>query len=105
MVEEGKINNHAAKEVFEIVAQTGDNPQAIVKEKSLEQIGSTDELEKIVQEIVTDNPAQVEQYKSGNERILGFFVGQAMKKTQGKGNPKIIQEILNKLLTPPSTLN
>ncbi len=98
MVEEGTINNHAAKEVFEIVAQTGQEPSEVVKEKGLEQIGSTDKLESIVKEIIDANPKQVEQFKSGNERIFGFFVGQAMKKTQGKGNPKIIGDLLKKLI-------
>ncbi len=98
MLESGKINNHAAKEVFEIVAQTGKEPADIVKEKGLEQIGSADELEKIVKEIIEANPSQVEAFKNGNERLIGFFVGQAMKRTQGKGNPKMIQDILKKYL-------
>ncbi len=98
MIEDGKINGHAAKEVFEAVAQTGKEPADIVKEKGLEQIGSADELEAIVKEIIAANPKQVEQYRGGNERIFGFFVGQGMKKTQGKGNPKILQELFKKHL-------
>ncbi|MCK5632635.1 Asp-tRNA(Asn)/Glu-tRNA(Gln) amidotransferase subunit GatB [bacterium] len=98
LVESGKINNRAAKEVFEIVAQTGQNPEEIVKEKGLEQIGSVDQLEEIVKTIVESNPDMVEKYKSGKDRLFGFFVGQAMKKTQGKGDPKIIQELLKKHL-------
>ncbi len=102
LVESGKINNHAAKEVFESVAQSGENPANIVKEKGLEQIGSVDELEKIVKEVMDANPDNVAQYRQSpddrKQRLSGFFVGQAMKKTQGKGNPKMIQEILKKLL-------
>ncbi|MFC1870639.1 Asp-tRNA(Asn)/Glu-tRNA(Gln) amidotransferase subunit GatB [Candidatus Dependentiae bacterium] len=102
LVESGVINNRAAKEVFEQVAQTGKDPQLVVKEKGLEQIGSTDELEAIVKQIIADNPANVEQYKQApddrKQRLSGFFVGQAMKKTQGKGNPKILQELLKKHL-------
>ena len=98
MIESDKINNHAAKEVFSIVAQTGKNPAEIVKEKGLEQIGSSDALEIIIKKIIDANPEQVQQLKAGNERLMGFFVGQAMKESQGKGNPKIIQEILKKLL-------
>lgn len=98
MLESDKINNHAARQVFELVAQTGSDPIAIVKEKGLEQIGSSDELEAIIKEIIEANPNQVAEFKGGNERLIGFFVGQAMKKTQGKGNPKIIQELLKKLL-------
>ena len=99
MLELNKINNHTAKEVFEVVAQTGKDPKIIVKEKGLEQIGSPEELEVIAKEIVDANPNQVAEYKAGNERLLGFFIGQAMKKTQGKGNPSLIQEIFRKLLS------
>lgn len=98
LLESDKINNHAAKEVFTLVAQTGSDPIALVKEKGLEQIGSSDELEKIIQKIIDANPNEVAGFKGGNERLLGFFVGQAMKQTQGKGNPKMIQDIINKLL-------
>jgi len=98
LLEQDKINNHAAKEVFAIVAQTGQEPADVVKEKGLEQIGSAQELEKIVKEIIEANPDNAAKYKAGNERLMGFFVGQAMKKTQGKGNPKIIQELLKKHL-------
>lgn len=99
LLDNGTINAAAAKEVFEIVAQTRQAPADLVKEKGLEQIGSVEELEVIVKEIVANNPAQVEQYKSGKDKMFGFFVGQAMKKTQGKGNPKIIQELLKKHLS------
>ena len=99
LLEEGVINNHAAQQVFEIVAQTGQEPEKIVEEKGLKQVGSVEELEKIIAEIVQQNPKQVEQFKAGNQRLFGFFVGQSMKKTQGKGNPKVIQELLKKKLT------
>jgi aspartyl-tRNA(Asn)/glutamyl-tRNA(Gln) amidotransferase subunit B len=98
LLELDKINNHAAKEVFTIVAQTGDDPLAVVKAKGLEQIGSSDELQKIIETIIENNPNEVSGFKGGNERLLGFFVGQAMKQTQGKGNPKMIQEIIYRLL-------
>ncbi len=99
LYEKGTINAAAAKEVFAIVAETGQKPADVVKEKGLEQIGSVEELEAIVKEIVDAHPQQAEQYKSGKDRMFGFFVGQAMKKTQGKGNPKIIQELLKKHLS------
>jgi len=98
MLEKDIINNHAAKEVFTIVAQTGENPVAIVKEKGLEQIGISEELEAMIKAIVDNNPGQVAGYKSGNDRLFGFFVGEAMKQTKGKGNPKIIQDLLKKYL-------
>ena len=95
----GAINNRAAQEVFEVVAQEGTNPTQVVKDKGLEQIGDTAELEKIVKEIVDANPDNVAAYKSGKDRLFGFFVGQAMKQTKGKGNPKIINELLKKYLS------
>ena len=98
LLEKGVINNHAAKQVFEIVAKTGQDPLQVVKEQGLEQVGSADELEKIVKEIIAANPENVAEYKSGKQKIFGFFVGQAMQKTGGKGNPKVIQELLKKHL-------
>lgn len=99
MLEKGVINGHAAKELFEIVAQTGQVPMAVVKEKGLEQMGSIEELDAIIQSIVAENPQMVAEYKSGKDKLFGFFVGQAMKRTQGKGNPQIIQDLLKKYLS------
>lgn len=98
MVSSGTINAGAAKQVFEIVAQTGKDPQVVVQEEGLEQIGSVEELEVIVKKIVDENPDNVAAYKAGKERVFGFFVGQAMKQTQGKGNPHLIQELVKKYL-------
>lgn len=100
MLDSDKINNHAAKQVFEVVAQTGKDPAEIVKELGLEQVGSHDEIEAIIKEIIASNPTQVRQYKEdGQIKLFGYFVGQAMAKTQGKGNPKVIQELLKKHLS------
>lgn len=98
MLDEGVINNHAAKEVFETVATTGQDPVGIVKERGLEQVGASQELETIIKKVVTDNPHQAQQYREGKDKLFGFFVGQAMKETQGKGNPKVIKELLKKYL-------
>lgn len=98
LLDQDKINNHAAKEIFLTIAQTDGDPESIVKEKGLEQVGSTQELEIIVKEIIAQNPNEVTQYKAGKDRLIGFFVGQAMQKTQGKGNPKILQELFKKHL-------
>lgn len=99
LLENGTINNRAAQQVFAIVAQTGRQPEDIVKEQGLEQIGSQKELEKIVASIIDENPHEVAQYKSGKDKLFGFFVGQAMKKTDGKADPKIIQDLLKKHLS------
>lgn len=98
LLDNGSINNHAAQEVFLVVAQTGADPRTVVKERGLEQIGSAEELEKIITDILAAHPQEVTDYKAGKERLFGFFVGVAMKKTQGKGNPTVIQALLKKFL-------
>lgn len=98
MLDQGVINNTAAKEVFELVAQGGQDPELIVEQKGLKQIGSQEELEKIVQAVVAAHPELIEQYKAGKQNVVGFLIGSCMKATGGKGNPKMLQEILKKYL-------
>lgn len=98
LIDKEIINNRIAQEVFKIMAQTGADAKDIVKERGLEQVGSSQEFENIIQEIVNSHPKEVEGYRSGKEKLFGFFVGQAMQKTKGKGNPKIINELLKKYL-------
>lgn len=98
LIDKGVINTRAAQEIFAEVAQTGKEPQAIVQEKGLEQVGDTAELEKIVQEIIAANPQQTAAYRAGQTKLFGFFVGQAMAKTKGRGNPQIINDLLKKHL-------
>ncbi|MCK4650744.1 Asp-tRNA(Asn)/Glu-tRNA(Gln) amidotransferase subunit GatB [Candidatus Babeliales bacterium] len=97
-LDKGIINTKTAQDVFLEMAKTEKSPEIIIKEKGLQQIGSFEDLEKIVLEIIKNNPEQVNKYRSGKERLFTFFVGQAMKETKGKGNPKIIQELLKKHL-------
>ncbi|BDC35253.1 aspartyl/glutamyl-tRNA(Asn/Gln) amidotransferase subunit B [Candidatus Dependentiae bacterium Noda2021] len=99
LIEKGTINNRSAQEVFIDIAHTGKSPEEIVKEKGLEQIGSADELEAIIKDLIAGFPEQVAQYKSGKDKMFGFFVGQAMAKTKGKGDPRVIQELLKKHLS------
>lgn len=99
MVDESIINNSAAKEVFEEIAISGADPEKIVELKGLKQIGSIDELEKIVLKVLQENPTLIEQYKSGKQNVFGFLVGTCMKASGGKGNPKIMQELLKKHLS------
>ncbi len=100
LLENKIINNRAAQEVFEIVAQTGQSPEQVVKDKGLEQIGSPEEIEKIIQEIIAANPENVAHYKSGTKpKLWGFFVGQAMQKTKGKADPQVINDLLKKYLS------
>ena len=97
-IENDVINTKVAQEIFLTMAQTGKAPGDIIKEQGLEQVGNKEELETIILEIIKNNPEQVKKYLGGKDRLFGFFVGQTMKKTQGKGNPKIIQELLKKHL-------
>jgi len=96
--EKDVINAPAAKEIFEIVAMTGQEPADVVKEKGFEQIGTADKLEPVIKKVLKDNPKEVERYNAGEKKLFAFFIGQVMKQTKGKGNPKLIQEILKKHL-------
>lgn len=92
------VNNKGARQLFELVAESGEEPDSLLEKHGLKQMGSKDELEKIVKQVLQDNPKLVEQYKAGKQNLFGFFVGASMKATKGAGNPKVIQDILKKLL-------
>ena len=92
------ISGRIAKEVFEAMWESGKGAAEIVEERGLKQITDSGEIEAIVRRIVEDNPGQVEQYRGGNEKLIGWFVGQVMKQSQGKANPKLVNELLRKLL-------
>lgn len=98
LVEEGKISNTAAKTVFEEMLKSSKEPDSIVKEKGLIQISSTDEIEPVIEAILEKNPQAVEQYREGKVQVKGFLVGQVMKETKGKANPKIVTDIIEKKL-------
>src|SRR6266404_4977247 len=96
--EAGTINNNQAKEVMAEMFATGKTADEVVKEKGFEQVSDAGAIEKIVDEIIATNQNQVTAYRNGNEKLFGFFVGQVMRASQGKANPKIVNEILkNKL--------
>jgi len=97
-LDNGTINTSVAQDVFLDMATTGKSPSIIIDEKDLKQIGSQEELKEIILEIIKNNPNEVKKYLAGNERLFKFFVGQSMKATKGKGNPKVIQELLKKHL-------
>ncbi|HEX8249372.1 MAG TPA: Asp-tRNA(Asn)/Glu-tRNA(Gln) amidotransferase subunit GatB [Pyrinomonadaceae bacterium] len=94
----GKINNNQAKEVLVEMFGSGKTAEAVIKEKGFEQISDASAIEKIVDEIIENNQNQVTAYRAGNEKLFGFFVGQVMKASQGKANPKIVNEILKNRL-------
>jgi aspartyl-tRNA(Asn)/glutamyl-tRNA(Gln) amidotransferase subunit B len=97
-IKSGEISGRIAKEVFEIMVQSGDNPKKIIESKSMKQQSDPKELEKMINEILTKNKDKVEQYRSGKDKLFGFFVGQVMKVSGGKANPQLVNEILKKLL-------
>ncbi|HHD74451.1 MAG TPA: glutamine--tRNA ligase, partial [Nitratifractor sp.] len=94
MVEEGEISSKIAKEVFEEMAANGVDPKEYVEEKGLKQISDPAEILPIIEEIIAKNPENVAKYKAGNDRLFGFFVGQTLKATGGKANPKVVNELL-----------
>ena len=98
LIEKGTISNNIGKQILIDMIQTGEKASAIVEKKGLSQITDVDAIRKMVEEVVANNPNQVEQYKSGKTNILGFFVGQIMKATKGRANPKTVNEILLELL-------
>ncbi len=97
-IKSGKISGRIAKEVFEIMLETGENPKRIIESKDLKQQSDPKQLEKMINEILIKNKDKVDQYNSGKEKLFGFFVGQVMKSSGGKANPQLTNEILKKLL-------
>ncbi|MDA9624041.1 Asp-tRNA(Asn)/Glu-tRNA(Gln) amidotransferase subunit GatB [Pelagibacteraceae bacterium] len=92
------ISGRTAKEVFEVMKETGEEPNKIIQSKGLQQKSDPKELEGIIEKILADNKDKVDQYKSGKDKLFGFFVGQVMKVSGGKANPQLVNEILkNKL--------
>ncbi|MCH7944689.1 MAG: Asp-tRNA(Asn)/Glu-tRNA(Gln) amidotransferase subunit GatB [Armatimonadetes bacterium] len=98
LIDDGTISGKIAKEVFEEVFRTGTAPRAVVEEKGLTQISDTTFIENLVDDVIKANPGPVEKYRSGKTGVLGFLVGQAMKRSQGRANPKIVQDELKKRL-------
>ena len=97
-ISSGVISGRTAKEVFEIMKETGEEPKQIIESKGLQQKSDPRELEKIIDKIITDNKDKVTQYKSGKDKLFGFFVGQVMKISDGKANPQLVNEILKQKL-------
>ncbi len=98
MVDQGEISGKIAKQVFGEMMQSGQDPQAVVEQKGLKQVSDLSALEAVLQKIFEANPGQVEQFKAGKDKLLGFFVGQAMKETKGQANPAVLNELVKKLL-------
>ncbi|HKX33271.1 MAG TPA: Asp-tRNA(Asn)/Glu-tRNA(Gln) amidotransferase subunit GatB [Blastocatellia bacterium] len=98
LIDDKTISGKIAKEVFVEMFATGKAPGEIVKEKGLVQITDLSAIEKIADEVIAANPKQTEQYRAGKTALLGFFVGQVLKASDGKANPQAVNEILKKRL-------
>lgn len=94
LIEDKTISGKIAKDVFDIMFESGDDPAKIVEEKGLKQVTDTGAIEGIIDEVLAENPDKVEEFKSGKDKLFGFFVGQVMKKSQGKANPQAVNDIL-----------
>lgn len=92
-----------AKEIFAEMAETGKTASQIINEKGLAQITDEKDLNQIVEKVLKENPENLKKYLAGKEKILSFFIGEMMKKTQGKANPKLVNEILKAKLSEYKT--
>jgi aspartyl-tRNA(Asn)/glutamyl-tRNA(Gln) amidotransferase subunit B len=99
LISDNTISGKIAKDVFAEMYAGGKDPAAIVEEKGLKQVTDTGAIEKIVDEVIAENPDSVAGYKAGKDKLFGFFVGQVMKKTGGKANPGVVNELLKKKLS------
>ena len=98
MLDDETISSKIAKQVFEEMVKTGENPNKIVEDKGLVQISDPTVIEPIIDEIIAKNPENVEKFKAGNNKLLGFFVGQTLKATGGKANPQVVNQLVAKKL-------
>ncbi len=94
LMDDGTISGKIAKDVFEIMWETSGDPEKIVEEKGLKQITDTGAIEAAVDQIIADNPGQADEVRGGNDKAIGWFVGQVMKATQGKANPQQVNQLL-----------
>ncbi|MFC4234326.1 Asp-tRNA(Asn)/Glu-tRNA(Gln) amidotransferase subunit GatB [Thalassospira xianhensis] len=94
LISDDTISGRIAKDVFEIMIETGNNPEKIVEEKGLKQITDTGAIETAIDEVIAANPDKVQEIRDGKDRMLGWFVGQVMKSTGGKANPGMVNQML-----------
>ncbi|MBT4093993.1 MAG: Asp-tRNA(Asn)/Glu-tRNA(Gln) amidotransferase subunit GatB [Nitrospinaceae bacterium] len=98
LIDDGTISGKIAKQVFDIMVESGKDPDVIVEEEGLRQITDSGAIEATVDEIIAANPKEVDGYRRGKTKLIGFFVGQVMKVTEGKANPQAVQEMLKEKL-------
>ncbi len=98
LIDEETISGKIAKEVFEAMSQSGEDPEKIVEERGLRQISDPAEILPVIEKVLEQNPDNLRKYREGNERLFGFFVGQVLKATGGRANPRIVNELVNREL-------
>ena len=98
-IEDQKISGPSAKKLLEMIWSEGGEVQDLIQKEGLEQISNDDEIEKILDEVISENQKQFEQLKSGKDRLQGFFVGQVMKKTAGSASPQVVNKLLKDKLS------
>jgi aspartyl-tRNA(Asn)/glutamyl-tRNA(Gln) amidotransferase subunit B len=98
LVDAGEISGKQAKEVFAALEGTEKSPKAIIEERGLRVVNDTGAVESLCAKVIADNAGQVAQYRSGKTTVFGFFVGQVMKQSRGSADPKLVNEVLKKLL-------
>jgi aspartyl-tRNA(Asn)/glutamyl-tRNA(Gln) amidotransferase subunit B len=96
LISDGTLSGRMAKEVFEIMVETGAAPKQIVEERGLVQLTDTGAIEAAIDEVIAANPDKVADIRAGKDKLLGWFVGQVMKSTGGKANPQVLNDILKK---------
>ena len=99
LISSGVISIKIAKTVFEEMYKTGKDADTVVEEQGLIQVSDTGEIEKIIDDVIKANPGQATEYRSGKEKLFGFFVGQVMKASKGKANPDMVNQLLKKKLS------
>jgi glutaminyl-tRNA synthetase len=98
MIDDEIISNKIAKQVFEEMVQSGENPSKIVEAQGLVQISDPSVILPIIDDVMAKNPDNVEKYKAGNTKLFGFFVGQVLKATGGKANPQVVNDLVTQKL-------
>ena len=98
LIKNGAISGKIAKTIFELMLDGNIDPKNIVEDKGMKQESDPKALESLIDKVIADNPDKVKEYKSGKEKLFDFFVGQTMKVSGGKANPKLVNEILKKKL-------
>jgi len=103
LIKDGTINGKIAKEVLELMVETGEAPGAIVEARGLRQVTDTGAIDAAIDQVIAANPDKLAEYKSGKDKLFGFFVGQVMKAMAGKGNPALVNEALKAKIGAPSS--